>query len=556
MAVEYLMNQQDTNNGVWLLSVALLLYLLPFATIATFEQDTNGVVSMEAENAHDNIAQSGHAWTVDTSFSGYTGTSAMQATPNNKLKITESIETTSPQLDYQVNFDRAGPQTLWIRGYGSGGSSDSVHAGLNGVATITGIGVSRTGWGWVSRTIDVPSAGVHTINIWMREDGVRIDKIVVNQGATVSGDGPNQSGIDDCTTPIVTIGSPIELHMQSSTDLAVRATACLNPSIHNGWGVVFMLDEGTPQQQISDNIYTNNPFEWTFPGVEKGEHTVKAQLINEIGDPQSASNAIDEVQQIGIGDYIIAMGDSITAAVGDNDSTDDTCTRADGSIDARVTGGGYPPILCTELNDRDRTASGGTFPHFIANEGVPGDKSADGVARIATVLTNHPEAQRIILWFGMNDARVAGATPDGLNLSPGDAGYNGSYKHNMQQMIDASQAAGKEVVLAKINIALGDCADPAMCSPYPTPPGPEQGERSQNIIVLNMVIDQIRTEMNSDAISSNDISVVPPDFFNIFKNILVVSPNQYFDNTHPSGQGYNTAVTTPGGFIDALCSSC
>ena len=224
-----------------------------------FIQDTSGEVSMEAESAHDNIAQSGHTWTEDTSFPGYTGTSAMRALPNNKLKITESIETTSPQLNYQVNFDRGGPQTLWIRGYGSGGGSDSVHAGLNGVATITVISVPRTGWGWVSRTIDVPSAGVHTINIWMREDGVRIDKIVVNQGATVSGPGPAESpqnGLPTVATPTIT--------PQGGT-FADSVTITLASNTQNAL-IYYTLDGSDPT--VNDDLYSN-PFSLTSSATLK-----------------------------------------------------------------------------------------------------------------------------------------------------------------------------------------------------------------------------------------------------------------------------------------------
>jgi hypothetical protein len=45
--------------------------------------------------------------------------------------------------------------------------------------------------------------------------------------------------------------------------------------------------------------------------------------------------------------------------------------------------------------------------------------------------------------------------PSGLGLSPADGGYPGSFKDNMQQIIDAINAAGKEVCIAKPPITLG-----------------------------------------------------------------------------------------------------
>ncbi len=47
-------------------------------------------------------------------------------------------------------------------------------------------------------TIVVSTPGIHTINVWMREDGFRLDKIVLttNANATYSGAGPAESPKD------------------------------------------------------------------------------------------------------------------------------------------------------------------------------------------------------------------------------------------------------------------------------------------------------------------------------------------------------------------------
>ncbi len=151
-----------------------------------FQQDAGpqGIVAMEAEHYHGNISQGGHDW-VAAFNSGYSGDSAMSATPNNGATVNTGYVTNSPRMDFQVEFVKTGTHYIWIRGLGATGADDSCHAGLDGAAItssnrIIGFGSS---WKWSKSTSDGPvatfnvtSAGVHTVNVWMREDGFVIDK--------------------------------------------------------------------------------------------------------------------------------------------------------------------------------------------------------------------------------------------------------------------------------------------------------------------------------------------------------------------------------------------
>ncbi|MCP5185068.1 MAG: hypothetical protein H6993_13970, partial [Pseudomonadales bacterium] len=113
-------------------------------------------------------------------------------------------DTASPRLDYAISFNRAGTHYVWIRGIGATGSDDSLHAGLDGVPTatadrITGfssaVAWSRSTMDGVVAFVSVPSAGTHTLNVWMREDGMVVDKIVVTSSDTYvpTGNGPAES---------------------------------------------------------------------------------------------------------------------------------------------------------------------------------------------------------------------------------------------------------------------------------------------------------------------------------------------------------------------------
>ncbi len=316
------------------------------------------------------------------------------------------------------------------------------------------------------------------------------------------------------TPPGVRITSPHALYLQTSSTLQVTAQACLDSNTEPNWGVRFVLDGGA--QKIDDHTA---PFQATFSNVSKAEHTIDAYVIDSSGNVVSGTGTSDHASQIGIGDYYVTMGDSITAGYGDDVAADNT------SSDGRNSGGGYEPVLNNLL-----TAAKG-YPQNVVNEGVGGTTSGDGLALVSSLLARHPNAQMFLVDYGMNDARPWLPVPSGLGLNPGDSGYAGSFKDNMQQIINAVNAAGKKIALSKINPALADCAvnnpsDPGYCAPYPNF---STGARTVLIQKYNQVVDELR------AIPSNKITVVPPDLYTYFANH---TQTEYFDNIHPNGVGY------------------
>jgi len=171
------------------------------------DSDANGIVSIEAESYAANTPQSGHEWISVTTPAGYSGTSAMNTTPNINTNIDTGYAADSPRLDFIVYFTKTGTHYIWIRGYGDGGSGDSddsCHAGLDGaeISTSDRITTFPPSYTWSKATMDGPdatfnvaSAGLHTVNVWMREDGFVFDKMVLtaNAGYTPTGNGPDES---------------------------------------------------------------------------------------------------------------------------------------------------------------------------------------------------------------------------------------------------------------------------------------------------------------------------------------------------------------------------
>ncbi|MEA3413408.1 MAG: Ig-like domain-containing protein [Pseudomonadota bacterium] len=155
-----------------------------------FLQDEQGVISMEAENFGANIDRGVSFWQQQPDPSGGDASGdTMQALPDDGVQRTNAAD--SPQLDFPIVFNRTGTHHIWVRGYGTGKKSDSILFELDGVA-LDNLGFGTGALRWKGRSaLEVTSAGAHTINVWMREDGVYVDKIVVGDG---SGDKPSGVG--------------------------------------------------------------------------------------------------------------------------------------------------------------------------------------------------------------------------------------------------------------------------------------------------------------------------------------------------------------------------
>ena len=168
----------------------------------------DGIVSVEAEHFDNKtVGDNGDQWVLVGPMDGFTGIAGMQTQPDDNTGSRDTnYAARSPRLDFQINFVKTGTYYVWILAYGKDGNSDSVHAGLDGQEITTADRMS--GWNASYRwrnttsdgppsTIDVTTAGIHTLNIWMREDGLIVDKIVLtlNPNYTLSGSeaGPPES---------------------------------------------------------------------------------------------------------------------------------------------------------------------------------------------------------------------------------------------------------------------------------------------------------------------------------------------------------------------------
>ena len=149
---------------------------------------------IEAEDYSVKTAGSGAAssssWVELTGEPSASG-SYMYAFPDIGLTIDTNIEADSPQMSYDVDLPVAGTYYLWLKGWAENPWSQYVHYGLDGFATSSdgsdALVLSHYGYfTWQSEvlgggrpTLTVGSAGEHTLDIWMREDGAKIDQLMV-----------------------------------------------------------------------------------------------------------------------------------------------------------------------------------------------------------------------------------------------------------------------------------------------------------------------------------------------------------------------------------------
>ncbi|MGD9723617.1 MAG: putative Ig domain-containing protein [Pirellulales bacterium] len=159
-----------------------------------------------AEGTPDSQDASGLVWST-VFASGTSGGQYMEVAESSSQKNTLD-GTNGPRLDYAINFSSTGTYYVWVLGQGETTDSNSIHLGLDGarinpVGTNVSFPIGST-WSWQSQTtatqnnrilVDVTTAGVHTLNVWMRENGVRVDKIVLTktESETFSGLGPAES---------------------------------------------------------------------------------------------------------------------------------------------------------------------------------------------------------------------------------------------------------------------------------------------------------------------------------------------------------------------------
>ncbi|MEP6663982.1 MAG: hypothetical protein ABJC04_09990, partial [Verrucomicrobiota bacterium] len=154
-------------------------------------------------------------WTLVTTPAGFSGAGAMQALPNdpnlNLGSVDSVILADAARMDYNVTFVTPGTNYIWVRGLADSApgisQDDSLHVGLDGQLLpfsrqITGFPLGA-GYVWSRASVSAPAryenvtAGAHVVNIWMRENGMICDRVLItsNPNYVPSGLGPDETRV-------------------------------------------------------------------------------------------------------------------------------------------------------------------------------------------------------------------------------------------------------------------------------------------------------------------------------------------------------------------------
>ncbi|MGI9302404.1 MAG: GDSL-type esterase/lipase family protein, partial [Gammaproteobacteria bacterium] len=228
----------------------------------------------------------------------------------------------------------------------------------------------------------------------------------------------------------------------------------------------------------------------------QGEHSLDAVLRDGAGtEVDRDTNSTIGAQ----GEYLAAVGDSITRGTADN-------FRGDGqSQDGRIVSfQGYAPIL----NDRLTQTRG--FPHIVFNEGVGGDSAADGAdGRIDSIVERHSDADRFLVMYGTNDANSTLPVPTSM------------FRDDMQALVD-SVPAGTQVMVARVPPIVGSASTGELFA--------DPLNHPSNVAI----------QAYNNAIESELTGVeLGPDFFSFFLTPTLQRISLFADWGHPNALGYS-----------------
>jgi hypothetical protein len=162
---------------------------VPANGLSHTDPGVDGLIVMLAGDHATTVNGDHHTWTTVTSK----GTPAMRALPATGARIDSDYVSTSPYLQFNVNFPTTGTYYVWLRGLCTG-NDNSAHVGLNGhaVASAENLRFPVTGdWVWSGTlsserraTVNITRTGVQTIEVYMREDGFTLERLAFSKSSS------------------------------------------------------------------------------------------------------------------------------------------------------------------------------------------------------------------------------------------------------------------------------------------------------------------------------------------------------------------------------------
>ncbi|MEM7387562.1 MAG: hypothetical protein AAF514_21720, partial [Verrucomicrobiota bacterium] len=155
--------------------------------LTNYFPESNERIVFEAEDfAKTTLEADGpHRWAFLKEQPGFSGRGYTRSLPVTETILLEDIENLSPEMRYPVRLPSAGNYHIWIRGRAGNTGQDSAFIGFNRRAERS-ITFSPPGiWTWAEKDLTVSEAGLLDFSIFMREDGVLIDKVIITRDSAI-----------------------------------------------------------------------------------------------------------------------------------------------------------------------------------------------------------------------------------------------------------------------------------------------------------------------------------------------------------------------------------
>lgn len=247
--------------------------------------DDSSLIVIEAEHFnHSRNSFDDKGWAESTK-SGASG-SAMQA-PVAETSYPEGYATQSAMLSFQAYLS-AKKYYVWARVYAKNGGSDTLHVGLNNEPVESGqrlIAKTRGEWVWTKSQfrsnnmihLDVPNSGVQTINLWMRESNILVDRILLTGDSSYvpTGYGPAESAAYEYQAPTNApprIQASLPRNAIAGTEIEFQVTAR-----DTGGSPRLSLQNASdlPGSSFTDLGDGSATFYWPIPANLRGLHSVE-----------------------------------------------------------------------------------------------------------------------------------------------------------------------------------------------------------------------------------------------------------------------------------------
>lgn len=280
----------------------LLAFILQVSIAQDYDfqqsDDIDNFVVMEAENFSSNTPNGTSMWSPTDEPADFSGDGAMMAVSDNPFASAEDALSGSAVLSYKINFVATGQHYIWAHACRMvGPSDDSYHAGLDGVIeeggtflTFHNTEFDNGTWGWINfknfNTVEpgsvyVASEGVHELNIYIRENGFRIDKIILTPTDTNEFK-PEGLGPDETLAP----SSIHNANANFDENLFTLQTNLVSEQLTVLFGETELL-QGTleiisPQGSTVRTVAIDNhsQFNLDVSGLRSGMYFVKVQLAD------------------------------------------------------------------------------------------------------------------------------------------------------------------------------------------------------------------------------------------------------------------------------------